>query len=166
MMRPAPVAVGVVLAATILSSGLGAAQAPAAQEQAPVFRAGADVVSVEASVRRDRRAVTGLKSTDFELLDNGVVQEISDVSYEKLPIDVTVLLDTSASVVGSALDRLRAALRQLRSDLGAPVSHVARLDGLVGSRCHDSTRGDHPWFGVAQGSRPVDGDAPGRAARR
>jgi VWFA-related protein len=83
-----------------------------------VFRAGADVVSVEASVRRDRRAVTGLKAADFELLDNGVPQQISDVSYEKLPIDVTVLLDTSASVTGAALDRLRSALSQLRRDLG------------------------------------------------
>ena len=90
-----------------------------AQDPAPVFRAGADVVMVEASVRRDRRAVQGLKATDFELLDNGVRQEIKDVSYEKLPIDVTVVLDVSASVTGSALDELRRALKQLRSDLTA-----------------------------------------------
>ena len=68
-------------------------QAPPAQTQAPVFRAGADVVSVEASVRRDRRAVTGLTAADFEITDNGVPQQIADISYEKLPIDVTVLLD-------------------------------------------------------------------------
>jgi VWFA-related protein len=90
-----------------------------AQDPVPVFRAGADVVSVDASVRRDRRAVTGLKAADFELLDNGVPQEISDVAYEKLPIDVTVLLDVSASVTGSVLDDLRRALKQLRTDLGA-----------------------------------------------
>jgi VWFA-related protein len=89
-----------------------------AQEPAPVFRAGADAVTVEASVRRDRRPVMGLKATDFELLDNGVPQEITDVAYEKLPIDVTVLLDISASVTGSVLDELRRALRQLRADLG------------------------------------------------
>ncbi len=88
------------------------------QDPVPVFRAGADAVSVDASVRRDRRAVTGLKPADFELLDNGVPQEITEVSYEKLPIDVTVLLDVSASVTGSALDELRRALKQLRSDLG------------------------------------------------
>jgi VWFA-related protein len=100
------------------------AQAPAGsstpppQDQVPVFRAGADVVAVEASVRRERRPITGLTAADFELLDNGVPQQISDISYEKLPIDVTVLLDVSASVTGSALDELRRALRQLRSDLG------------------------------------------------
>jgi VWFA-related protein len=99
---------------------LAATALPArAQDPAPVFRAGTDVVTVEASVRRDRRAVVGLKASDFEVLDNGVRQELSDVSYEKLPIDVTVLLDVSASVTGSALDELRRALKQLRSDLGA-----------------------------------------------
>ena len=92
---------------------------PPAQDPAPVFRASADVVSVEASVRRDRRPVLGLKAADFALLDNGVPQEITDVSYERLPIDVTVLLDVSASVTGSVLDELRRSLRQLRADLGA-----------------------------------------------
>jgi len=92
--------------------------APPGQNPPPVFRTGADVVSVEAAVRRDRRAVTGLKAADFELLDNGVPQQITEVSYEKLPIDVTVLLDVSASVTGSALDELRRALKQLRTDLG------------------------------------------------
>ena len=103
--------------ATAAAAPQNAAQTPAAQS--PVFRAGADVVAVEASVRRDRRPLAGLKADDFELLDNGVPQQIVDVSHEKLPIDVTVLLDVSASVTGPALDELRRALRQLRGDLGA-----------------------------------------------
>jgi VWFA-related protein len=104
---------------------LGAALAVAAsvlparaQDPPSMFRAGADAVTVEASVRRDRRPVLGLKASDFEVRDNGVLQEIIDISYEKLPIDVTVLLDVSASVTGSALDELRRAFKQLRSDLG------------------------------------------------
>jgi Ca-activated chloride channel family protein len=104
-----------------------------AQEQAPVFRAGADVVSVEASVRRDRRAVTGLKAADFELLDNGVPQQISDVSYEKLPIDVTVLLDVSASVTGGTLEELRSAVRQVRTDL-APEDRLRLIVFNMGIR--------------------------------
>ena len=51
-------------------------------------------------MQRDRRPVTGLKAADFELLDNGVPQEITEVAYERLPIDVTFLLDVSASVTG------------------------------------------------------------------
>jgi Ca-activated chloride channel family protein len=91
--------------------------APEPQDRPPTFRAGADAVSVAASVQRDRRPVTGLTAADFELLDNGVVQEITEVAYEKLPIDVTMLLDVSASVSGSVLDELRRALRQVRTDL-------------------------------------------------
>ena len=89
------------------------------QQAAPTFRAGADIVSVEAAVRREKRPVAGLKIADFQLLDNGVPQQISDVSYERLPIDVTVLLDVSASVTGSVLDQLRQSVRQLKADLGA-----------------------------------------------
>ncbi len=90
----------------------------AAQPQQPtVFRASADVVSVDAAVQRDRRPVTGLKSADFELLDNGVPQEISDLAYERLPIDVTLVLDVSASVTGPVLEELGRALRQVRADL-------------------------------------------------
>ena len=117
MRLPAAMAIAISLAATAAAAPQTGAQAPAAQT--PVFRAGADVVAVEASVRRDRRPVAGLKAEDFELLDNGVPQHIVDVNHEKLPIDVTVLLDVSASVTGPALDELRRALRQLRGDLGA-----------------------------------------------
>jgi VWFA-related protein len=90
---------------------------PARAQETARFRTGTDAVAVEASVRRERRPVQGLKAADFELLDNGVAQEITEISYEKLPVDVTVLLDVSASVTGSALDELRRALRQLRADL-------------------------------------------------
>jgi VWFA-related protein len=102
---------------SLLAFGLAAVMLP---QQAPpaTFRTGADVVAVEASVRRDKRPVTGLKTSDFELRDNGVEQQISDLSYERLPIDVTVVLDVSASVTGTVLDQLRQSVRQLKADLG------------------------------------------------
>ena len=114
MMAPGSAATLVV---ALMAASL-AGQAPqSGNEQVPVFRASADVVSVDAAVQRDRRPLVGLKPADFELLDNGVSQEISDVSYERLPIDVTLLLDVSASVTGSTLDELGRALRQVRADL-------------------------------------------------
>jgi VWFA-related protein len=68
---------------------------------------------------RDRtRVITGLTAADFEVFDNDVLQEVTDVSYGKLPIDVTVALDVSLSVTGPLLDRLRTAVRQLMRDLG------------------------------------------------
>ena len=105
----------------LIASPSGQTPPPAPQQQPPatVFRTGADVVTVDASVQRERRPVTGLTAADFELLDNGVRQDVTDVTYEKLPIDVTFVLDVSASVTGAALDELRRALRQVRTDLTA-----------------------------------------------
>jgi Ca-activated chloride channel family protein len=114
-----------VIAASVLAARPVGSQAPQ-QDQPALFRAGADVVRVDASVQENRRPVTGLRATDFELLDNGVAQEISDVGYEKLPIDVTMLLDVSASVTGPVLEELRKALRQVRADL-APGDRLRLL---------------------------------------
>ena len=59
----------------------------------------------------------GLKASDFEIFDNGVPQKILDIGYEKLPTDVTVLLDVSESVTGPMLNELRRGVRQLREGL-------------------------------------------------
>jgi VWFA-related protein len=86
--------------------------------QTPVFRSGTSAVMVDVSVRdASRRAVTGLTAADFTVLDNGIVQQIDDVSFGRVPIDVTVGLDVSYSVTGPLLDRLRRAVGQLVRDL-------------------------------------------------
>jgi len=74
------------------------------------FRSGVDGVVIPVSVRSGNRPVAGLTAADFELRDNGVVQELQDVSAEKLPIDVTLLLDLSSSVDGPMLQRLKTAV--------------------------------------------------------
>ena len=61
------------------------------------FHAATDAVSVSVSVRLGRTPVTGLAATDFELSDNGVRQDLSTVSMEQVPVDLTLLLDTSPS---------------------------------------------------------------------
>lgn len=93
------------------------------QDDRPTFRATTDSVSLGVSVRRQNRPVTGLRVTDFEVSDNGVPQQVVDLSYEKLPIDLTVALDISGSVSGALLDELRRAVQQLRRSL-------RREDGL------------------------------------
>jgi VWFA-related protein len=93
------------------------------QDDRPTFRAATDSVSLGVSVRRQNRPVTGLRASDFEIDDNGVPQQVIDLSYEKLPIDLTVALDISGSVSGALLDELRRAVQQLRSGL-------RREDGL------------------------------------
>jgi VWFA-related protein len=87
------------------------------QAQTPTFRAVASGVTVDVSVQMGSRPVTNLQIGDFELQDNGVPQAIADLTYGKLPIDITVALDISYSVRGTMLERLRKAVGQLMRDL-------------------------------------------------
>jgi VWFA-related protein len=99
----------------VCSSFVGRAQS---QPQAPTFRSSANAVMVDVNVRdRNRKVISNLKASDFEVLDNGVAQTVDSVSYGKLPIDVTVALDVSFSVTGTLLDRLRRGVTTLMSDL-------------------------------------------------
>jgi Ca-activated chloride channel homolog len=82
------------------------------------FTSGIDVVTIDVAARDGGKVVTGLTAADFVVLDNGVKQDISDVTYGKLPIDITVALDVSYSVTGQQLQRLRVAVGQLMRDLG------------------------------------------------
>ena len=87
---------------------------------AQVFRSGVDGVIVVVSVRQGNKPVTGLTAADFQLTDNGVPQKIASVSAEKVPLDLTLLLDLSSSVDGPQLQRLKKAVADtadlLRSD--------------------------------------------------
>lgn len=69
--------------------------------QRPTFRTGTAVVAVDVSVRRGNVPVAGLTSGDFDLLDNGVAQRIESVSVEAVPIDVSLVVDTSGSVINN-----------------------------------------------------------------
>jgi VWFA-related protein len=86
--------------------------------QVPQFRSTTEAVTVDVSVRDRTRVVPNLAAEDFEVLDNGVAQKVLDVSFGKLPIDVTVALDVSLSVDGQRLNQMRTGIRQLMVDLG------------------------------------------------
>jgi VWFA-related protein len=75
-----------------------------------LFRSGVDGVIIPVTVRNGNRPVGGLTAADFELRDNGIHQEIQNASAEKIPIDLTLLLDLSASVDGPTLQRLKTAV--------------------------------------------------------
>ena len=88
----------------------GAALAGQSQDPRPVFRSGVEVVSVDVAVKSGNKPIAGLTAADFVVTDNGVIQAIGMASVETLPIDVTLLLDMSASVKGDMLVRLQAAV--------------------------------------------------------
>lgn len=68
------------------------------QQPGVLFRSGVELVRVDALAVRDGGVVKGLQPADFEVLDNGVLQEIASASLEQIPIDVLFVLDVSGSV--------------------------------------------------------------------
>jgi VWFA-related protein len=95
-----------VAAGAVVLAGIAAGTAGAQHK----FRSGVDVVRVDALVTDGRRVVTGLKSGDFELRDNGVLQSIDEIALESLPLTVTFVLDTSGSVAGERMSHLSSAV--------------------------------------------------------
>jgi VWFA-related protein len=83
---------------------------PSAVTSQQVFRSGVDGVTLTVSVRSSNRPVPGLSAGDFELTDNGVPQAITTIAAEKVPLDLTLLLDLSSSVDGPLLQRLKTAV--------------------------------------------------------
>ena len=61
--------------------------------------------------------VLGLGPADFEVMDNGVPQQVDLVSFEQIPLNVILALDMSSSLEGERLDHLREAGRAVLSGL-------------------------------------------------
>jgi VWFA-related protein len=102
--------------------------------QQPSFSARVDAIRVDVLVTDRGQVVRGLRPQDFEVRDEDVLQEVDLVSLEKLPLNVILGLDISASVSGERLDHLRRAgdalLQRLAGDDRAALltfSHVVRL---------------------------------------
>jgi hypothetical protein len=68
-----------------------------AQGEPPVFRATADSVTVNVSVKRGNNPVSGLTAADFQDYDNDVLQRIAAVSVDAVPVEVSFVVDMSLS---------------------------------------------------------------------
>lgn len=74
---------------------LAGASLPAQQ----IFRAGADVVMLNVTVTdRDGQFVSGLERSDFQVFEDGALQEISNFTRDQQPIALSLVLDTSTSM--------------------------------------------------------------------
>ena len=76
--------------------------APAAPEgpSNPVFRTGVDLVALSVVVTDPQeRFVSNLTARDFAVFEDGVQQEVSFFAATSVPLDLALLLDTSASMV-------------------------------------------------------------------
>jgi VWFA-related protein len=104
-----------VLAAVTTLSALAGISAQ--QQPTTTIRSGVEVVLVPVSVTINNRPVVGLTSSDFILQDNGVAQDFTAALAESLPIDVTLVIDTSASVKGAALEQFNADVQRIAESL-------------------------------------------------
>ncbi len=121
MTRPLCIAVVVIAAGASLPA------------QAPLFSSKVEAVRVDVLVTESGHLIQGLRAGDFELLDNGVPQQVDLASLEEVPLNVILALDMSGSLDDASLDHLRSAgktvLDGLKSDDQAALvtfSHVVR----------------------------------------
>jgi Ca-activated chloride channel homolog len=106
--------------------------APGEQGQGSVFRSGASLVALNVTVSDGKRLVPGLKPEDFAIYEDGVLQQVQFFESKEVPIDLILLIDTSASmadkmeVVREAAVGFLATLRD--RDRGAVVTFGDRVN--------------------------------------
>jgi VWFA-related protein len=102
----------VLLTAFVVAATAAGAQAPApvptptptprpgqAPPRTPTFGVGIEVINLNLSVTDGRnRYVTTLGEKDFAVFEDGIRQELSLFTHENLPISLSILIDTSASM--------------------------------------------------------------------
>ena len=94
--------------------------AGAAVPLAQTFRSRADAVRVDVLVAQNGHPVRGLRASDFELRDEGVLQKIALADVDKIPLSVVLVLDSSASLAGQPMEFLRSAASGLVNALTPP----------------------------------------------
>ena len=89
----------VVLITTLAAGGVAIEPLVSASSQRPTFRSEVELVVVRVTVAdSDNRPVIGLTKDDFVVLENGAPQPVVHFLSSDVPLDVALLLDTSASV--------------------------------------------------------------------
>lgn len=82
------------------------------------FRSGVELVNVTATVSDDSgRFVSGLEKDDFTVYDDGVRQEVTYFSNDRVPVSLGILLDVSGSMTSDKLATAKAAIDRFIFDL-------------------------------------------------
>jgi len=108
--------------------------------QGALFRSAVEEVRVDVLVTDGRRSVTGLRPSNFELRDCGVVQTIENVDVSEQPFSVLLALDTSSSMEG-------ASLRQLQDGATAAVDALRPGDRASIVTFNEAIARATPWTG-------------------
>jgi Ca-activated chloride channel homolog len=108
-----------ILFCLIAGSSVRVVTQPAVAQQDPTFASKIEAVRVDVLVTNQGRPVRDLQAAEFEVLDNGVRQDVDLVSFEQIPLNAILALDMSVSLAGERLDHLRTAARGLLDGLKA-----------------------------------------------
>jgi len=113
------------LALSLLVISIGALQA---QQQKPaelIFRISTDLVVLDAQVldKKNGQPVAGLKPADFLLYEDGVKQEITHFSQDRLPLSIMLLLDVSGSV--------QPVIKQIQTGAEQTLQHLKTEDNVA-----------------------------------
>ena len=96
-----------------------AAETPGAQNQEGLsFRGGVELINVTATVTDDDgRFVSGLRKEDFTVFEDGVRQEVTYFSSDRVPVSLGILLDASGSMTRDKMSAARSAIDRFIYDL-------------------------------------------------
>jgi Ca-activated chloride channel family protein len=91
---------GTTATSTAASAPATTAQSPTTSSQA-TFRSNVDLVALNVVVTdSDQKYVSGLDAADFAVFEDGIQQDVSFFGASNVPLDLAILLDTSASMTG------------------------------------------------------------------
>jgi Ca-activated chloride channel family protein len=119
-MRPRGIAAAAALAASVTC---------AAHAQQPSFRTGVDIVSLNVTVTDGTlRYVTDLEDKDFQVFEDGVKQDVTFFTRANLPIALSLLIDTSASMESRLHTAQEAAIGFARTLRAQDLAEVVDFD--------------------------------------
>jgi VWFA-related protein len=116
-----------------LPSGFMGVRAQEPAPQRPAFRAGVDVVSLHVTITdAEGHYATDLTPDDFSVFEDGVKQEVTYFDRSNLPVALSLLLDTSASMeerMRTAQEAASGFAKRLRpQDLGELIDFNTRVE--------------------------------------
>lgn len=92
-------AFGCIVALTLALPASAQTPTPSGPAQgAAVFRSGASLVALNVTVTEGKRLIPGLTLDDFAVYEDGVLQHVQFFESHDIPIDLILLIDTSASM--------------------------------------------------------------------
>ena len=98
------------------------------------FKSGVELVNVTATVSDDNgHFVTGLTKDDFNVYEDGQPQDISQVSNERVPVSLGILLDTSGSMTPAKMSSYSHPLPPTRTKANCGSAPAAAANASISS---------------------------------